>query len=79
MFVKHNHKLMRMALTVFGAMLLALGVVGESQQAEARLNPFYVVKGVSYASVVPRILCVLDNSGRLFRHVFIRRRSTRME
>jgi hypothetical protein len=52
-------------LKLLGVVLLVVGVVGHAKQANARLDPFYIVHGTSYSTVTPRILFVLDNSGSM--------------
>ncbi|PRP99019.1 hypothetical protein ENSA5_29400 [Enhygromyxa salina] len=52
-------------LKLLGIALLAFGIVGPTQTAEARLDPFYIVHGASYGVVSPRVLFLLDNSGSM--------------
>ena len=52
-------------LKLLGLALLAFGVIGHVEPVEARLDPFYIVTGSSYASSSPRILFLLDSSGSM--------------
>ncbi|KIG13947.1 hypothetical protein DB30_07363 [Enhygromyxa salina] len=57
--------LLTWGLKLAGAALLLVGMLSHAQQAQARLDPFYIVTGASYGTVSPRILFVLDNSGSM--------------
>ncbi|PRQ10226.1 type IV pilin biogenesis protein [Enhygromyxa salina] len=57
--------LLRWGLKLASATLLLFGLAGHAQQANARLDPFYIVHGASYGAISPRILFVLDNSGSM--------------
>ena len=45
--------------------LLLIGMMSQARESQARLDPFYIVKGQSYGSIVPRVLFVLDTSGSM--------------
>ncbi|NVB38695.1 type IV pilin biogenesis protein [Pseudenhygromyxa sp. WMMC2535] len=45
--------------------MLAFGVFGYAARSEARLDPFYIIRGQSFGQVKPRILFLLDNSGSM--------------
>src|SRR5690606_833785 len=46
--------------------IVALGLISP-RSSEARLEPYYVVNGLSCGQIKPRILCVLDTSGSMSR------------
>lgn len=50
----------------FGLMVLMLWL-GQSGSSEARLDPYYVVRGAAFGTVSPRVLFVLDTSGSMSR------------
>ncbi len=52
-------------LRLLGVALLLFGIVGRPEPADARLNPYYILKGGPSSSVIPRVLFVLDNSGSM--------------
>ena len=52
-------------LRVLGAACVLLGLFGPTQQAEARLDPFYIVHGQSYGKLKPRILFIVDSSATM--------------
>src|SRR5690606_4107174 len=52
-------------LRVLGAALLLIGIFGHVGQADARLDPFYIVHGHSYGKLKPRILFVVDSSATM--------------
>jgi hypothetical protein len=55
-----------LALRVLAAVLLALAAfAGRPSESEARMHPYYVVRGVGYHMVKPRILFVLDTSSSM--------------
>ncbi|MFO7562685.1 MAG: hypothetical protein R6X02_08565 [Enhygromyxa sp.] len=55
----------QLILRVLGAALLLLGLFGQAGQAEARLDPFYIVHGHSFGKLKPRILFVVDSSATM--------------
>jgi len=57
----HQHILLKLV----GLALLAFGVVSHAQPVEAKLDPFYIVKGSSFNLSSPRILFLLDSSGSM--------------
>ena len=52
-------------LKLLGMALLAFGVIGHVKPVEAKLDPFYIVRGSSYNTSSPRILFLLDSSGSM--------------
>lgn len=51
---------------VFGVALISLiAVVGGAGESQARLDPYYVLRGLSNGEVRPRILFVVDTSGSM--------------
>lgn len=54
-------------LVKFGAALLLLGVVftGGVRESEAKLDPYYVLRGQSLAQFKPRVLIAMDTSGSM--------------
>ena len=61
----NTHRNRGALLKLLGLALLAFGVLGHVQSAEAKLDPFYVVTGASYSQSSPRILFLLDSSGSM--------------
>ena len=59
------HTPARRLLTALAMALLAVGIFGPTQQASARLDPFYIVTGSASDSAKARILFLLDNSGSM--------------
>ena len=52
-------------INLLGFALLVFGLVGHSDNADARLDPFYIVHGQSYGNLAPRILFVIDSSATM--------------
>jgi hypothetical protein len=51
---------------VFGVALISLiAVVGGAGESQARLDPYYVLRGLSNGDVRPRVLFVVDTSGSM--------------
>lgn len=58
----------RMAATWAGLGLMVLMLwLGQSGSSQARLDPYYVVRGAAFGTVSPRVLFVLDTSGSMSR------------
>ena len=50
---------------LLAAVVLLVGLFGLARDSEARLDPFYIVRGQSYGELAPRILFVVDTSGSM--------------
>ena len=61
----YKHASARVLLQLLAGALLVLAVVGSPRSADARLDPFFIVRGTHYTSVSPRVLFLLDTSGSM--------------
>ncbi|MFV8752579.1 type IV pilin biogenesis protein [Nannocystaceae bacterium ST9] len=50
---------------LIGLAVLLFGLFGQIRSSEARLDPFFVLRGQSFAEFKPRILFVIDTSGSM--------------
>ena len=54
-------------LTTWSGLGLMIGMLwlGQSGSSQARLDPYYVVRGAAFGTITPRVLFVLDTSGSM--------------
>ncbi len=59
------HPLARAVTWLGFGLLMSMLWLGQSGSSQARLDPYYVVRGAAFGAITPRVLFVLDTSGSM--------------
>jgi hypothetical protein len=62
-FQRRTHD--KLWLKLLGIALLIFAVIGPASEADARIDPFYILHGQSFGKLSPRILFVVDSSSTM--------------
>jgi len=60
-----RNRIQSWALRIGGLALLLFGLLAGPRESEAKLDPYYILRGQNFAQFQPRILIAMDTSGSM--------------